>query len=169
MSRKTYPLSVVNYSFTCAPRYYLLHPWLWFKDFWLLIQNIFRRARYGFIGCDVWNMGDWITAIFPPMLRQMAEKGYAYPGHSPFETKEKWETWLYHIADAIEQIQEDKQEARNRYREKYMQELNKNWHNIDKDLSDKYWAEAERISQDAHACFKQAWNELGEHFYDLWD
>ena len=56
-----------------ATRYYLTHPWKWFKDLKNNIRNVYRRAKFGWTYGDVWDMDQWIMHTFPPMMRYMAD------------------------------------------------------------------------------------------------
>ena len=87
----------------CTKRYYLLHPWRWFRELGQNLRAAHHRAKYGWCGRDVWNMDDWFLHVIPDMLEHLRKHGCGYPGHEPFETVDKWNDWLY------------KQECRLRY------------------------------------------------------
>ena len=72
---------------------------------------------------DVWDLDHYLLTLLPAMLRRLADEGMSYPGIAPFETPEKWETWLREMADKLESLQEDWAETRNEYDEPYFHAL----------------------------------------------
>lgn len=94
-------LDVLHY-YPRSTGYYILHPWVFFKDFFCNHKAAKQRATMGFCYGDVWDMDEWFCTIIPQMLRIMAEKGSAYPGDDKFDTPEKWHDWLNGMADVFE-------------------------------------------------------------------
>jgi hypothetical protein len=170
-----------NYS----KRYYITHPWKWFKDLGRNIKDVCMRARYGFTWADVWSWDHWFLHTTPNMLRHMADHGNAYPGHEPFDTPEKWHEWLHRMADLLESGTEEYQDAHNEFRDEYTKELltGKRWldEHIDEDgnvhhtlpelseLGKKYWARSKELAEEGEANVAQAMADLGAHFFDAWD
>jgi len=93
--------------FPYSKRYYLKHPWRWFRHLLINLKDFWNRGTQGWTYTDVWNWDSWFCSITPPMLRHMADEGCAYPGVEPFNTPEKWHDWLYKMADTIEHLQYD--------------------------------------------------------------
>ena len=100
-------------------RYYLTHPWKWFKDFWYNLKSVYMRAKYGYCYTDIWCMENWLLEILPPMFRHLADHGCAYPGEEPFNTPEKWHDWLHSVADVLESLQEKNWYSQNEYEEDF--------------------------------------------------
>ena len=171
------------WSFICNKRYYLTHPWKWFKDLWRNIKDVCMRTRYGFTWSDVWNWDHWFLHTTPNMLRYMADHGSAYPGHPPFETPERWHDWLYEVADLLETGNEEWQDAHNEYYDEYIKELSKKWQPwvADEDgmyhvpapkrteLDDKFFARSKELAEQGDANVRRAMGMLGEHFFNVWD
>ena len=88
-------------------KYYLTHPWKWISQLFLNIGDAKDRARYGYCRTDWYDFDNWFTTISPMMLREMAEKGNGYPGRPPFDTSEKWHSWLNRMADQLEKCKFD--------------------------------------------------------------
>lgn len=63
----------------------------------------FQRASRGYADNDIWGFGDYLDEVLEKGLRQLAETSHGYPGYEPFDTPEKWETFLIEIADAIKE------------------------------------------------------------------
>lgn len=145
------------------PRYYLTHPWYWFRQFWRNCKASYQRIVYGWCPWDVWDMDCWIIHTFPPMLRYMAEHGSAYPGHEPFETPERWHEWLNKMADLIESGDEDKQNTCNEFYPEYIKFMDDSRANKD------YFNRAQEIMNDAEDNLEIVMTQIGKHFYDLWD
>lgn len=166
-----------------SKRYYLTHPWTFFKDLNRNIKDICMRARYGFTWTDIWNWDHWFLHTTPQMLRHMADHGSAYPGKPPFETRDEWYKWLHHIADLLETGNEEWQEEHNEYYKEYMDNLMKGWmitwtdENGNRhskphertELDDKYFARAKELSEQGDANVKEAMTQLGTFFGLVWD
>lgn len=146
-------------------KYYLTHPWLWFKHLGQNVRDAYRRARYGWSYGDIWDMDRWIIYTFPPMLRYLAEHGHAYPGHAPFETPERWHDWLHEMADLLETGSEDWQDEHNEYYEEYIDNIA----TAPNELRDLYLERAKELGKQGEDNVRRAMTLLGEHFYNLWD
>lgn len=110
------------FSLTHTTRYYLLHPWQWFKELFDNIKQAHSRIKNGWAPCDVWSFDSWFCIVIPQLLRYMADKGSAYPGVEPFDTPEKWHEWLYNMANTISRLQyDDWIEDNNEYSKVYEQ------------------------------------------------
>lgn len=171
------------WSFIYNKRYYLTHPWKWFKDLWRNIKDVCMRARYGFTWSDVWNWDHWFLHTTPNMLRYMADRGSAYPGHEPFDTAEKWHDWLHEMADLLETGREDWQDEHNEYYKEYMDKLMDEWQPWKPDengiyhapaptrtiLDDKYFARCKELAEQGEANVRRAFENLGKFFFSIWD
>lgn len=146
-------------------KYLITHPWQWFRCAWKNIQDAWRRSVYGWTYRDVWDWDTWFTHVVPDMLRHMANKGSAYPGHEPFETPEKWHDWLQHMAFLIETSNEAWQDEHNEFYRDYMDHI---WEN-DKERFDKYITRAMELHEQGNKNVAQALKEMGEHFHCIWD
>ena len=152
-----------------AKRYYLTHPWKWFRHLRINIRDVYRRAKYGWTYTDVWDMDNWIMNVFPPMLRHMADKGSAYPGREPFDTPEKWHKWLHAMADLIESGLEENQNACNEYYNEFIEHLSDRGDACVPGMDKDYFKRAEEIGEDAEHNLEVAFSQIGKHFYNLWD
>lgn len=167
--------------FPLRKSYYLLHPIKLIKQMICNLHNAKMRLKFGFCDYDVWSMDAWFLKVVPPMLRKLADEGMAYPGVEPFETPEKWHSWLYSVADRLESCKEDKQNERNPYYKEYMdlieEEIEKgNFLKQDDTLTlqrnkvcNKYFNKMREIEQESHLVLKECFAELAEHFWELWD
>jgi hypothetical protein len=160
-------LNVFNWSY--SKRYYLTHPWKWFKELWYNIKAAYRRVKYGWCYCDVWNWDDWFCSVVPPMLRHMADHGSAYPGHPPFETPEKWHDWLHEMAHLIETADETWQDEHNEYHEEYMEHIMDDWNKEPSELSKNYMKRSQELAKEGEDNVRRALENLGQFFYSLWD
>ena len=159
--------SVWYWSYT--KRYYLKHPWKWFKQLGCNVRDVYRRAKYGWTYSDVWDMDQWIMNTFPPMLRHLAVHGCAYPGHEPFDTPEKWHEWLNKMADLIESGLEDKQNECNEYYKEYMDHLMDPRDMRVEEMDEDYYDRAKQIINDAEHNLEVAFQQLSKNFFSLWD
>ena len=154
--------------FPYSARYYLTHPWKWFQQLWRNCRDIYRRARYGYTYSDIWNWDNWFLATAVPMLRYLADHSSAYPGNEEFDTPEKWEKWLHHVADLLESGDEEWQDVHNEYYEEYMNEPI-NFNAPPSELFYKYAARAKELSDAGEANIIEAFAQIGKNFYALWD
>jgi len=122
-------LNVFKWSF--RPRYYLTHPWKWIKELFNNIRAAWMRATKGYCYSDCWNFNSYFCAVVPLILRHMADYGMGYPGGEPFDTKEKWETWLHEMANKIERLDYDD----------WMEDLNEYSKDYEKTFEDDFYKE----------------------------
>lgn len=157
--------------FSYSKRWYLTHPWLFFKDCWINLKNAKMRIVRGWCWPDLWDMSDYLLEILPDMLRTLAAKNVGYPGIEPFETPGKWSAWLYYIANELEESKEEVYEKHNEYYDEFM----KQFENYMKDesstraLDKKYFAREAELASDAQKRIEKCFIELGKHFQSLWD
>lgn len=180
MSKK-YPQSVFTFPYRIS--YYLTHPIKWFKQLGRNIRAAWMRCTRGWCYYDVWDWDCWFMDVVPQMLRHLAKHGCGYPGTEPFETPEKWHEWLLKIADQIESCSENSQESRNEYYEEYMSHIMDDWEPAKKDedgfyhlpvhesteLDKKYFERCKELNNQADVDIKDAFSQLGQHFWKLWD
>lgn len=168
------------FSFPYSKKYYLLHPWKWIQTFFKNLTYAYRRAVYGWTWSDCYELYDWLLTILSQMFRHLAEYSNGYPGRAPFETPEKWQDWLNSIADVLEVCQD---EPVNKYTEEfaaalemqYKQKHEKNYSGptiSDEDLnliSQLYLEQDKENQHQQEILIKDVFNQIAEHFFDLWD
>ena len=151
-------------------RYYLTHPWRFFRDLRLNLRNAWWRIKYGWAPCDVWNWDSWFLTVAPAMFKYLAENCSSYPGQAPFETPEKWREWLNGIATKLESCREENYEKENEYHEEYIKQFEHyDVENKDKELDKKYFARDREIFEDVEERVKECLNSIGDNFFTLWD
>ena len=112
--------------FPYRPRYYLTHPWKFIDECWTNLKNAWMRVTRGWSYMDLYNMDNYLTDVMIDMLRTLAREAHEYPGIEPFETPEKWTSWLWYIAGELEASKEEFYEGKNEFKEEYYKELD-NW------------------------------------------
>lgn len=173
-------LNVFN-DFPYSKRYYLTHPWMFFKDCWVNLKNAWMRATKGYCYTDLWNADDWFLEIFPKMLRHLAAEHNAYPGSPPFDTSEKWEHWLIEMAENLEYATSDPDEE-NEYSDEFMsmmdhcREVRKETgaityelDDVGKELRDKYFNRNKELTDLRQEVLEDTMRELGENLRAIWD
>lgn len=153
--------------FSWGAKHYLKHPLKFLKELGHNLKYGWQRMTRGYADCDWWDMDQWIIHVFPFMLRDIANKGYAYPGGEPFETPEKWKEWLNNTADDIEKLSEEYCESQNEYHNEWMDSIYS--HERDSEIRKKYVARFEELTNESQERAKKVFSEIGEHFYSLWD
>lgn len=102
---KSKPISLCVFSY--CKRYYLTHPWAWFKDLWVGIKNFWHRGRYGYAWVDLWNMDTYLNELIPNMLHNLAARSHGWPEGPDFPDMEDWIDALNEVATALELINFD--------------------------------------------------------------
>lgn len=151
------------WTFPYSTRYYLTHPWKWFKQLWRNCRDVYRRARYGWTYSDVWNWDTWFLTIVPDMFKHLAHYSMAYPGEDPFNTPDEWQAWLLKVANLIEQSSEEWCDENNEYYEPFMNNFS------DEEIRKKYFARQEELINICHSNIHEALTEIATHFYKIWD
>lgn len=160
---------------SCSKKYYLTHPWKWFKEIYWNIRSAHQRAIKGYCDTDWMNFDMWFKHIAPLMLRDIAMYGHGYPGSEPFETPEKWNSWLHRIADQITNCQDE--DYGNEYYQPFIDQLMKEPQTIltkneteeKKELREKYYKRSLEIMEEQKKLFKDTMYEMLEHWDCLWD
>ena len=158
------------FSFPFSTRYYLTHPWTWFKDLYEGLKNARMRVKYGFCWPDIWNYYDWYLRTTPQMLRYLGLHSSGYPGIAPFDEPGKWSSWLLWAADELEASREEVFEKRNEYYEEYMKQF-ENWEPNRKvsELDKKYFARERELYDEMNARRKKIMEQIAEYFTMLFD
>ena len=169
--------------FPYRPRYYLTHPWKFIDECWTNLKNAWMRVTRGWSYMDLYNMDNYLTDVMIDMLRTLAREAHEYPGIEPFETPEKWTSWLWYIAGELEASKEEFYEGKNEFKEEYYKELD-NWKiDFEKDengnlisksreLSDvakKYFARDKELAEEAEKRRYDAMQQLNKYVRWLWD
>lgn len=163
------------WTWPCAKRYYLLRPWKWFKELWWNIQNAHDRAHKGYCCVDWYNFDTWFKEVASTMLRDMAMHSHGYPGYKPFETPEKWASWLHRMADQLRECIDE--EESNEYYKPYIDKLMESTKGIltgdetpeVKELRENYLKRSLELQAEHKKLFKETMDELIEHWDCLWD
>ena len=158
-------------NFSYSKRYYLTHPHKFIGECFTNLKNAWYRATRGWSYQDLWNMSDYLTDIIIDMLRNLARENHAYPGVEPFETPEKWTSWLYYIAGELEDSKEENYECRNEYYDEYMGQFEKkDWMNRTRtDINKLYFAREKELAAEAYERKHKALENLVMNWEKLWD
>lgn len=170
--KKNY-LNVWTWSY--PKRYYLTHPWKWFKEVGWHIRSSYNRIVKGYDDTDWTNFDTWFVNISAAMLRDMALHSHGYPGVEPFETPEKWSSWLHRMADQFEYLQDE--DNGNEWAKPYLDQLMKSpkLGLLEEDppelaeLRDKYLERSKEVYEEHKQLFQSTMKELLEHWGCLWD
>lgn len=167
--------------FPYSKRYYLTHPWMFFRECWINLTNAWMRATKGYCYTDLWNTDDWFLTVFPKMLRHLAAEHKAYPGSPPFDTSEKWERWLIEMAENLEYAASDPDEE-NEYSDEFTammdhcREVRKETGTITyelddagKELRDKYFNRHKELTDLRQEVLEDSMSEISQHLHCIWD
>lgn len=155
--------------FPLAKRYYLSHPWVFFKHLFVNIKDAYSRITKGWCPSDVWNWDTWFLNTAPEMFRFLATNGLGYPGNDRFPTKTSWTNWLNSVADVLESVQEENWDNQNEYREKL--------HDIEKygtpeqlkTIRQLYIHREKELMERRQKLVADVLTVIGRNFFSLWD
>lgn len=166
-------------------RYYLTHPWEWFKDLKYCLRDAYQRITRGYADTDWFNMDSHLLELLPAMLKELATHSHSYPGTAPFDTYEKWTAWLNEMADNLISCREEEIDKANEYYKEYIESLKLNW-NDTKESEDKngactisnpnheeisklYFARSKELGDAAQQRLEDTLEKLSQYFFHLWD
>jgi len=157
--------------FPYRPRYYLTHPWKFARECFINLKNAWMRITRGWCYTDLWDMNDYLTNIIIDMFRNLAYGAHGYPGVEPFETPEKWTSWLYYIAGELEVSKEENYERRNEYYDEYVKQFeDKNWASRESTEIDRlYFARDKELAAEAKERRTKALMGIVQFWDYLWD
>lgn len=174
----------VLFDFSYRPCYYLTHPLKFLHEIKVNLRNAWSRIARGYCYMDVCNFDSWFLEIAPEMLRELSN-GDAYPDNDGFDTYEKWQSWLREQADNLAACREENVEDKNEYKDEFYRTLE----NIRfqqrtsegsltitfsdepdvTEIRDKYFARTLELHEERTARLQSTLNELGRHWFHLWD
>lgn len=171
--------------FPCGVRYYLTHPWKFFKELYWNFRYGWQRATKGYCNMDKWNFDTWFLEIVPDMLDELAESGCGYPGTEEFPTAESWKTFLHNLASDLRLCTEEAAEKMNEYYEDFLHSFKSDRltrkdenGNLVVDLqhtpegekiAKKYFVRCKEINEEQDAIREEAFARLGRVLPLIWD
>lgn len=111
--------------FPCCKKYYLFHPWHFFKHCIINIRNAWMRVTKGYCMDDVWSMHDWFCNVTSSMLYDLGMQSVSYPGINEWDTPDKWSNWLMSLSSRMKEMAYDTDKD-NEYYSAYIEILEKN-------------------------------------------
>ena len=181
-------LNVFRLIHSRSTRYYLTHPWEWFKDLGYCLRDAYQRITRGYADTDWFNMDSHLLELLPAMLKDLATHSHSYPGHAPFDTPEKWSAWLNEMADNLISCREEEIEKANEYYKEYIESFDFDWDATNKskdengfytitwaeqpnheEISKLYFARDKELSDAAQQRLEDTLGNLSRYFFDLWD
>ena len=162
-------------------KYYLTHPWKWFKHLYINIRDFWWRGTKGFAPRDAWEFCDWWPRVTAAAVRHLANHSCGYP-YGKFKTYEEWFDWLHSVADVLESTLEDNWDGQNEYEKDWnriiMEEKTKNpnitmtttYTEEDKDTLRKlYWDRENELFDKRIKLQKDALENVVNNIENLWD
>lgn len=74
-----------------------IKPWPHHRLRWFI-----QRGRRGWAENDTWSLDSYICTVLSGALIRLADRNFAYPGEeSPWDTPEKWDTYLRDLSHRI--------------------------------------------------------------------
>ena len=181
-------LNVFRLIHSRSTRYYLTHPWEWFKDLGYCLRDAYQRITRGYADTDWFNMDSHLLELLPAMLKELAAHSHSYPGRAPFDTPEKWSAWLNEMADNLISCREEEIDKANEYYKEYIESIKLNWNDTKEsedengartitwacnpnheEISKLYFARYKELGDAAQQRLEDTLKFLSQYFYDLWD
>lgn len=98
-------------------------PIRWIKTSLRNIKYAWQRAVRGYSDYDLYDLYGFYEHLFVESLRDFARKTCSYPGAAPFETPEKWESYVWEIAQHFYNSIESNEVFKNEWEDKYFANL----------------------------------------------
>ena len=160
-----------------SARYYLTHPWEWFKDLKYCLRDAYQRITRGYADTDWFNIDSHLLCLIPAMLKELAANSHSYPGYEPFDTPEKWSAWLNKMADNLISCRKEEIDKANEYYQEYIESFSEPQSNEfltwsqspdHEKIAKLYFARERELEEAAAARLRTTFALLGKYFYQLW-
>lgn len=145
-------------------RYYLTHPWEFISQTWCNLRAAGERITKGFAARDTWDLDNYLLELLPNMIEHLKNNTNSHPGD--FNTFEEWQNVLQKdiiipLRNAQEKNAPTAVELVNIPYKNEDGAKNELWEDFFKRENESFkW----RTSQ-----LKLGLENLGEHFWSLWD
>ena len=152
-------MNVLTY-FPYTKRYYLTHPWRFFRQCWYNFYHAWERVTKGYCGLDACEMCSFLLELIPNMLDELKENNVGYPVNM---TEEQWHSTLEEMSklfrDAVEVDDFDTSLA---------EECNKPREERNPEVIKAYWKEVEAKRDARYVSLSKGMKMLEEYFWNLW-
>ena len=160
-----HPLNVFN-----NPKLPLRHPKNWIATIKMLRRSFiyaYQRITRGIADCDYWDFDHYLLKILPSGLDLLIQNQHGWPGTDQFPTPESWDAYLKEIRDKFYRADETNEYYPTPYGDLW-------WAGVqageeDPDIAKAMCNEDLSNQEKRNADFKQAWQMMGEVFFNLWD
>lgn len=154
-------------------------PWKYPKNWLNNIEQFFyntkcawQRVTKGYCDRDVWELDTHLLNLLHFTIRDLALHHYGYPGIEPFDTDEKWKDYLMDLSLKFYQVNEAHDVYPHPMYDKWCEDIHKHPEdllNYQSPYSHEMFVEMQELNEKRMAVFKDAWQQLGEHFFKMWD
>lgn len=149
---------------TCFPytkRYYLTHPWRFFRQCWYNLCHAWERATRGYSSLDAFETFSFLLEVIPGLLDEIREADFGYPVNM---TNEQWHSILKETSECFRNaIEKD-----DSFFDEYYKERLKPREEQNEELINSYSEIVEANYIARHESFSKGMKLLEEHFWDLW-
>lgn len=153
-------MNVLTY-FPYTKRYYLTHPWRFFRQCWYNLYHACERVTKGYCGLDVCEMSSFLLELIPNMLDKIKEINVGYPVNM---TEEQWHSTLEEMSklfrNAVEVDDSDTTTL--------AEECNKPREERNPEVMKAYWKEVEAKRDARYVSLSKGMKMLEKYFWNLW-
>ena len=153
-------MNVLTY-FPYTKRYYLTHPWRFFRQCWYNLYHAWERVTKGYCGLDVCEMCSFLLELIPNMLDELKENNVGYPVNM---TEEQWHS----ILEEMSKLFRDAVEVDDSDNSSLAEECNKPREERNPEVIKAYWKEVEEKRDARHVSLSKGMKMLEEYFWNLW-
>lgn len=153
-------MNVLTY-FPYTKRYYLTHPWRFFRQCWYNLYHAWERVTKGYCGLDVCEMSSFLLELIPNMLDKLKEINVGYPVNM---TEEQW----YSTLEEMSKLFRDAVEVDDSDTTHLAEECNKPREERNPEVMKAYWKEVEAKRDARYVSLSKGMKMLEEYFWDLW-
>lgn len=154
--------------YSYAWRYYLIHPWAFFKHCFRNFKMAWQRATKGYCDYDVGDFNMFFLKIVPAIIQEQLDSDYF--GIPAGKSETEWREKLNEIIRLFTFAREGRE---NEYEFDYENEIrrlsfNDNSMPRNKELIDKYFKKEQEIGKEKATALNKGMDLFKEAFWGLW-
>jgi len=151
------------------------YPKNWLKNIEQFFYNTkcaWQRATKGYCSRDVWSLDTYLLNLLHFTIRDLAFHHYGYPCTEPFDTDEDWTKFLLDVSWKFYRANEEHDVYPHPMYDKWCEDIHKHPEEFLNDQSPyghEMFVEMQELDEKRKAVFEDAWRQLGEYFFWMWD
>jgi len=151
------------------------YPKNWLKNIEQFFYNTkcaWQRVTKGYCSRDVWSLDTYLLNLLHFTIRDLAFHHYGYPCTEPFDTDEDWTKFLFDVSWKFYRANEEHDVYPHPMYDKWCEDIHNHpeeFLNDQSPYSHEMFVEMQELDEKRKAVFEDAWRQLGEYFFWMWD